>query len=162
MKRLVWAGAGAALVALGVWWLVKKNMEGVMRRQNDKGRKSRMERKENRERSGGNEDKGQVSEKREEVGSGALAAVARYERVQALLSGPAITAKMTPAERAQRELYFDAFNKPETIGPTKCPYDSPTYLSLTNRVLTEEEIDLILASTADVDKLFQIANDIAL
>lgn len=68
---------------------------------------------------------------------------------------------MTAEQRAQRRLHFDAYNKLEIIGPTKCPYDSLLYLSLTNPVLTKEEIELLLHSTSDWEKLFQLALDVA-
>lgn len=161
VKMTIWAGAAAITVAtLCVWMWVNHIGEGTIseRAEQHNAKKVKSEAgQEPRETARRVDDHTHAAARLD----GALAEVARYERLQALLSTPAITDDMTPEQRAQRELHFDAYNKPEIIGPTKCPYDSLLYLSLTNPVLTTEEIELLLHSTSDLEKLFQLAVDVA-
>lgn len=162
IKVRVWICAvGMTLVALGVWLWLNYGEEDIIGAAKEKC-------------SIKNQDKGEAGQELRQTAQGVAAStgatprldgafteVARYQRLQALLSTPATTEDMTPELRAQRELHFDAYNKPDIIGPTKCPYDSLTYLSLTNPVLTDGEIELLLHSTSDLDKLLQLGFDIA-
>jgi tetratricopeptide (TPR) repeat protein len=92
-----------------------------------------------------------------------LSSVNKIDRLRELFSGPALTDDMTEEQKAQRRRHFNAFNNPEVIGATGCPYDSPAYAyrALTNSVLSQAEIALVVESTPNLDELIGIAADFA-
>jgi len=90
-----------------------------------------------------------------------LSSVNKFDRLRELLSGPALTDAMTQEERVERQRHFNAVNNPAIIGATGCPYDSPEYRTMTNSVLSESDIALIIESAPDLNQLLEIAIDFA-
>jgi hypothetical protein len=80
-----------------------------------------------------------------------------YEKILKLVNSFNSAEYLTKKQKEQRIKYFNVWNNPDIIGPTKCPYDSPEYCALNCPILLTKEIDRIIKCSNDLDALTYIA-----
>ena len=80
-----------------------------------------------------------------------------FESLISILNTPNLNDKLTEEQKEQRTKYFDAWNNPAIMGDTGSPYDSKEYREMTNAILSQEEINIIIKNTKDLNSLLDIA-----